>query len=265
MKEFSKWLEAANKVLDIWYAFSWDVRIKTKAEVDAILIMYGWDFPADIGRLKDEVRLMGSDARLMEIASELSESVGKVHESVWQGELQGIFSNAENMEFFSNQKRAYFFGYGDNDECVNELNIQLADLFSIFSASLLNLKNTCEAMFRKRPYKRAAYRCDYPDILEKIRVFFFDNDAHDLSKTKFSKIVCSADLSSIFGTKEGNKAKIKYMINCISPLFQKEWYRDAAQSIGFSPTECSGANVSYTIKNGWDSTKTTCLMNKQRK
>lgn len=265
MKEFSKWLQSANEVLSIWYEFSKDGRLRSREEVDAIIIRCSWNFPADIVRLKNEVRLMGSDARLMEIASELSESVGKVHESVWQGELQEIFSNAENMEFSSNQKRAYFFGYGDNDECVNELNIQLADLFSIFSASLLNLKNTCEAMFRKRPYKRAAYRCDYPDILEKIRVFFFDNDAHDLSKTKFSKIVCSADLSSIFGTKEGNKAKIKYMINCISPLFQKEWYRDAAQSIGFSPTECSGANVSYTIKNGWDSTKTTCLMNKQRK
>ena len=265
MKEFSKWLEAANKVLDIWYAFSWDVRIKTKAEVDAILIMYGWDFPADIGRLKDEVRLMGSDARLMEIASELSESVGKAHEAVWVNGLQDIFSRAEGMEFFSKEKRAYFFGYCDNDEYVNELNLQLLDLWSIFSASLLNLNNTCEAMFRKRPYKKAAYRCEYPDILEQIRVFFFDCDTHDLSETKFSKIVCSADLSSIFGKKDGNKAKVKYMINCISPLFPKKWYRDAAQGIGFSPAECSGANVSEAIKNGWDSAKTTKLVNKQRK
>lgn len=265
MKEFSKWLQSANNVLDIWHELTNNGRIKSKEEVDAIIIRSSWNFPADIVRLKDEVRLMGSDARLMEIASELSESVGKAHESVWQGELQGIFSKAENMWFFSKEKRAYFFGYGDNDEYVNELNIQLSDLFSIFSASLLNLNNACETMFRKRPYKKSAYRCDYPDILEKIRVFFFDNDAHDLSKTKFSKMMCNADLSFIFGVKEGNKAKIKYMINCISPLFPREWYRDAAQSIGFSPAECSGANVSYTIKNGWDSAKTTSLINKQRK
>lgn len=146
MKEFSKWLQSANNVLDIWYEFTNNGRIKSKEEVDAIIIMCSFNFPADIVRLKDEVRLMGSDARLMEIASELSESVGKAHESVWQGELQGIFSKAENMWFFSKEKRVYFFGYDDNDKYVNELNIQLSDLFSVFSASLLNLNNTYEVM-----------------------------------------------------------------------------------------------------------------------
>lgn len=171
MKEISKWLEAANKILDIWYELTKNVRIKTKVEVDAIIIMYGWNFPADIVRLKDEVRLMGSDARLMEIAIELSESVGKVHESVLQGELQRIFSKAENMRFFSKEKRAYFFGYRDNDEYVNELNIQLSDLFSIFSASLLNLNNTCEAMFCKRQEGES-----------NILLMIFKNDQNTLDK-----------------------------------------------------------------------------------
>lgn len=171
MKEFSRWLQSANEVLDIWYEFTNNGRIRNKEEVDAIIIRCSWNFPADIVRLKDEVRLMGSDARLMEIVSELSESVGKAHEPVWQGELQRVFSKAKGMGLSSSQKRAYFFGYCDNDEYVNELNIQLSDLFSIFSASLLNLNNACEAMFEHQQESES-----------NILLTIFKNDQNTLNK-----------------------------------------------------------------------------------
>ena len=171
MKEFSKWLQSANEVLSIWYEFSKDGRLRSREEVDAIIIRCSWNFPADIVRLKDEVRLMGSDARLMEIVSELSESVGKAHEPVWQGELQRVFSKAKGMGFSSSQKRAYFFGYDNNDEYVNELNIQLSDLFSVFSASLLNLNNTCEAMFEHQQESES-----------NILLMIFKNDQNTLNK-----------------------------------------------------------------------------------
>ena len=171
MKEFSRWLQSANEVLDIWYEFTNNGRIRNKEEVDAIIIRCSWNFPADIMRLKDEVRLMGSDARLAEIASELSESVGKAHEPVWQGELQRVFNRAENMGFSSKEKRAYFFEYEDNDEYVDELNIQLSDLFSIFSASLLNLNNTYKTMFGNQQESES-----------NILLTIFKNDQNTLNK-----------------------------------------------------------------------------------
>lgn len=76
-----------------------------------------------------------------------------------------------------------------------------------------------------------------------------NEDAFSLSKTQFSTLVECADFSSIYGNFKRNKAKIKWMISCLSICMGNFWYEDAAKSIEVKPKECSGANVAEYIKN----------------
>lgn len=74
-------------------------------------------------------------------------------------------------------------------------------------------------------------------------------DAFDLTETQFCTLVENADFSSVYGKKQKNKAKTKYMISCLSICMSNNWYKAAAKSIGVTPQECSGANVAEYIKN----------------
>lgn len=74
-------------------------------------------------------------------------------------------------------------------------------------------------------------------------------DAFDLTETQFCTLVEKADFSSVYGKAQGSKAKIKYMISCLSICMDNGWYTAAAKSIGVKPTNCSGAKVSEYIKN----------------
>lgn len=74
-------------------------------------------------------------------------------------------------------------------------------------------------------------------------------DAFELTETQFCTLVENADFSSVYGKKQKNKAKIKYMISCLSVCMGSVWYGNAAKSIGVKPQECSGANVSEYIRN----------------
>lgn len=57
-------------------------------------------------------------------------------------------------------------------------------------------------------------------------------------------------ISPLFMAKnKKNKAKIKYMISCLSVCMGSVWYGNAAKSIGVKPQGCSGANASEYIKN----------------
>ena len=272
--EFSKFIESATKALDIWQAFTKN-RGKAKQEVDNISMQNGWSFPGDIEILITEIRLMGNDSRLLEIAGELSLAVGKPHEAVFSQKVEGLFKYAERVEFLysgerkpnqatpDTMKRACFFCYDDNDDEVNKLNMRLSELWSVLNCSLLNLNDVCSTMFAEKPKKKVKYKCGNVDIVEDIRVFFWRQKAHNLSKARFLKAVLNADFSGIYDSIQGNKAKVKYLICCLSPLFPSDWYRDSAGSIGFPPRECSSATVSDPIKHGWSSTKTAQLMTKK--
>lgn len=74
-------------------------------------------------------------------------------------------------------------------------------------------------------------------------------DAFDLTETQFCTLVENADFSSVYGKKQRNKAKTKYMISCLSICMSNNWYKAAAKSIDVTPQECSGANVAEYIKN----------------
>ena len=74
-------------------------------------------------------------------------------------------------------------------------------------------------------------------------------DAFELTETQFCTLVENADFSSVYGKKQKNKAKIKYMISCLSVCMGSVWYGNAAKSIGVKPQGCSGANASEYIKN----------------
>ncbi|WP_195553184.1 hypothetical protein [Bacteroides eggerthii] len=76
-----------------------------------------------------------------------------------------------------------------------------------------------------------------------------EGDAFELTETQFCTLVENADFSSVYGKKQKNKAKIKYMISCLSVCMSSVWYGNAAKSIGVKPQGCSGANVSEYIKN----------------
>ena len=84
-------------------------------------------------------------------------------------------------------------------------------------------------------------------------VLYIDNslkdDAFDLTETQFCTLVENADFSSVYGKKQRNKAKTKYMIRCLSICMSNNWYKAAAKSIDVTPQECSGANVAEYIKN----------------
>lgn len=76
-----------------------------------------------------------------------------------------------------------------------------------------------------------------------------NGDAIDLTEAQFCTLVEKADFSSVYGKKEGNKAKTKHMISCLSICMGNNWYKDAAESIGIKPQKCSGTNVAEYIKN----------------
>lgn len=94
----------------------------------------------------------------------------------------------------------------------------------------------------------AIYEIDNDSVVS----FVYDslnNDAFSLTKAQFLTSVEHADFSSIYGNIKGNKAKIKWMISCLSTCMGNTWYADAAKSIDVRLQECSGANVAEYIKN----------------
>lgn len=102
---------------------------------------------------------------------------------------------------------------------------------------------------------------------DKVMQYVYDilkNDAFVLSKAQFNILVENADFSSVYGTKTGNKAKIKWMIACLSASMGYEWYNSAARSINAKPQECSGANVAEYIKNKLNKDKIETIINERQ-
>mgnify|MGYP007127743716 FL=1 len=91
-----------------------------------------------------------------------------------------------------------------------------------------------------------------------------NEDAFSLSKTQFSTLVEHADFSSIYGTIKGNKAKIKWMISCLSVCMNDTWYENAAKSINATQQKCSGANAAEYIKNKLNKDKIGEIMKKKQ-
>lgn len=90
-----------------------------------------------------------------------------------------------------------------------------------------------------------------------------NNDAFILSRAQFSTLVENADFSSIYGIMSKNKAKIKWMISCLSVCMNDTWYENAAKSINTTQQKCSGANAAEYIKNKLNKEKIKAIMKKK--
>lgn len=88
--------------------------------------------------------------------------------------------------------------------------------------------------------------CSYKYNEEKIsQIYNFCNeDAFAIEFNEFIKAISTTDFSTIYNSPSTKKAKLAYSISIIKDFVNSTiWYKKAAESIGSSPTKCSGANV----------------------
>lgn len=83
----------------------------------------------------------------------------------------------------------------------------------------------------------------HSDDINKINLCYkesADYEVFNASVTDFINMVRNADFEGLDIMKI---AKMKYLIYMLSYLLGKDWYIKAAKSIGYKPSDCSGANI----------------------
>lgn len=86
-------------------------------------------------------------------------------------------------------------------------------------------------------------------LLLKVYNFCIENKTFiDVNFVDFIRNVNNAEFKSLFDLRGTVKSKLKYTISFLSKKTNREWYQKSARSIGLSPSDCSGANVSEDWK-----------------
>ena len=148
---------------------------------------------------------------------------------------------------------------------LNNKNIHQQTNINLLEAQKQEIKTEVNAIPQKENKNNS--NAFYKIINESAISYIFkalNEDAFSLSKTQFSTLVEHADFSSIYGTIKGNKAKIKWMISCLSICMGNIWYEKAANSIEVKPKSCSGANVAEYIKNKLNKEKLQEIIKKEQ-
>lgn len=120
---------------------------------------------------------------------------------------------------------------------------------SVFESYFATEKYTTGTTIKQRIEKQPNTSYEINESVISYVYEILNNDAFILSRAQFSTLVENADFSSIYGIMSKNKAKIKWMISCLSVCMNDTWYENAAKSINATQQKCSGANAAEYIKN----------------
>lgn len=146
-----------------------------------------------------------------------------------------------------------------------EIILQTPSIFeSYFTTGKCKSKYTTETTIKQRIENQPNTSYEINESVISYVYEILNNDAFILSRTQFRTLVESADFSFIYGTMKGNKAKIKWMISCLSVCMNDTWYENAAKSINATQQKCSGANAAEYIKNKLNKDKIGEIMKKKQ-
>ena len=94
------------------------------------------------------------------------------------------------------------------------------------------------------PQDLGSYHYDSTKI-NKIYVFCNDTDVfEEVTLHDFGRYIANADFSKLYNDQKTIKSKLKYIITVIyATMDSNNWCRKVTDSIGLTPSKCSGANV----------------------
>ena len=145
-----------------------------------------------------------------------------------------------------------------------EIILQTPSIFeSYFTTEKYESKYTTEISTKQRIENQPNTSYEINESVISYVYEILNNDAFILSRAQFSTLVENADFSSIYGIMSKNKAKIKWMISCLSVCMNDTWYENAAKSINTTQQKCSGANAAEYIKNKLNKEKIREIMKKK--
>lgn len=146
ISKIANWMDALKNGLTLWSEFTLHGRVKTLDKVKEIEQLHLINVEEEIKSIKDNVALITTKDRFS-FAADLTElEQDKNLKQLIENEWNYLSTVIRNSSFFDSQRRAYFFGYDDNDKEVNDLNLKLLDLFTTMDIALTNVNGLIDDM-----------------------------------------------------------------------------------------------------------------------